>query len=729
MLEIPLIFAAGLFESWLLLGWTAAAAAPILIHLWNQKNYREAPWAAMSFLLAALEKHSRRMHLEQWLLLALRTLILLLFGLALANPGCDRTGQTAQALAPTEAVHTVLVLDASYSMRFREGGQTLFEQAQEKARALVAASPRGDSFTLVLLADPAEIVIGRPSVSRDDVSNEIAALSPTDGGAELTAALTLVEQILQNAKQSRPDTTRQQIVLYSDLQSTTWKVVAGRDFRRRLAQLSDKASLSVVEVGAARGENLAISAFDVDQNIIVAGRSVVFRAALQNHAPLEQKELLVELLVDGRLQDQQTVDIPANGQATVLFPYEFAAPGEKTLEVRTKPDRLERDNHRWLALSVQDSIDALCVRTQEGDARNAAFALNPGGAGETGVRVDVMEVDALRYSTLERYDVVFLCDVGSLDPAAAKALERFVVQGGGLTIFAGDALQPTVYNQEIGPASPHPLLPARLGGVLEGAVRFDPREYEHAIVSPFRGHQQSGLLTTPIWKTLQLEDVAAAANVALYFDSGAPAIVEQAVGQGRVLVIATSISSGADAWSALAAWPSFPPLMQEILNVALRCRAEVRNTLVGLPLTGKFPESLETPSAAMLLPDEQRQPLAPKARNAASSDPPSQNNNNNAKTWTFTDTFQSGVYRLESGSTNLPARVYAVNVDTREGVLERVSREELPAQFRFDAVERVRRVAASSGGRRDEYFRLFLGAVAALLFVESVLAWWMGPSR
>ena len=53
-----------------MLGWLAAAAAPILIHLWSRRRYREMSWAAMEYLLAALRQSRRRLRFEQWLLLA-----------------------------------------------------------------------------------------------------------------------------------------------------------------------------------------------------------------------------------------------------------------------------------------------------------------------------------------------------------------------------------------------------------------------------------------------------------------------------------------------------------------------------------------------------------------------------------------------------------------------------------------------------------------------------------
>src|SRR4029078_9200427 len=72
---LPLLLAFG-FANLAMLGWLAAAAAPFVISLLSSHRFREAPWAAMQFLLAAMRKNARRLQLQQWLLLAVRTLII-----------------------------------------------------------------------------------------------------------------------------------------------------------------------------------------------------------------------------------------------------------------------------------------------------------------------------------------------------------------------------------------------------------------------------------------------------------------------------------------------------------------------------------------------------------------------------------------------------------------------------------------------------------------------------
>src|SRR5215208_7156386 len=112
-----------------MLGWLAAAAAPLLIHLWSRHRFRESPWAAMQFLLAAMRKNARRLQLQHWVLLAVRTLIILLVVLAVAEP----YGERLLAGSGTAPIHKILVLDGSYSMAYRANGVTNFAKAKQLA--------------------------------------------------------------------------------------------------------------------------------------------------------------------------------------------------------------------------------------------------------------------------------------------------------------------------------------------------------------------------------------------------------------------------------------------------------------------------------------------------------------------------------------------------------------------------------------------------------------------
>src|SRR4029077_12090872 len=122
--NVPLLYALG------------AAAIPIVVHLLNRRKWREVRWAAMAFLLAAIRKNRRRIRIEQWLLLAIRTLIVLLVITAMAKPFLEAFG----AVIAGRRTHRVIVLDASLSMGYTSAESSRFDQAKGLATELVKGS-------------------------------------------------------------------------------------------------------------------------------------------------------------------------------------------------------------------------------------------------------------------------------------------------------------------------------------------------------------------------------------------------------------------------------------------------------------------------------------------------------------------------------------------------------------------------------------------------------------
>ena len=86
------------------------------------------------------------------------------------------------------------------------------------------------------------------------------------------------------------------------------------------------------------------------------------------------------------------------------------------------------------------------------------------------------------------------------------------------------------------------VLPALLARQVstKDQYRFDPLDYRHPLVRCFKAASKAGLLTTPVYKYFELTiPEASRAQVALAFDGGDPAIVEETIGRGRSILVAT----------------------------------------------------------------------------------------------------------------------------------------------------------------------------------------------
>ncbi|MEA3368638.1 MAG: BatA domain-containing protein, partial [Planctomycetota bacterium] len=297
-----------------MLGWLAAAAVPVLIHLWSRRRYREMSWAAMEYLLAAVRQSRRRLRVEHWLLLLIRTLVVVLAVLAVAEP---YTATSGFSFAPGgDRTHRVLVIDGSFSMAYTPTDQSRFDRAKELAGRIVEESPQGDGFSLVLMSTPPVIVVSQPALEPGEFLQEIHNLTLPHATADLPATLAKVEEILVAARREHPRLIREEVYFLSDLGRVGWlpdfsNARAKREFHDRAERLAESAALVVIDLGQAGAENVAVTSVRTAASYVTLGRSVTVQAELKNFGRQNRDRQTVELLVDGRRVDSRQVDLPA----------------------------------------------------------------------------------------------------------------------------------------------------------------------------------------------------------------------------------------------------------------------------------------------------------------------------------------------------------------------------------------------------------------------------------
>jgi hypothetical protein len=728
MIGLP-VGQAGLLALWLLnspwmLFWALAAIVPVLIHFWSRRKHEEVPWAAMRFLLAAVRKNARRWRIEQLILLAVRMLILILLALALADPMVMLLGAGGEDAERHGNHHYVMVLDASYSMDYRQAEATRFELAKGLASERVRQGVQGDGFTLLRMADPPDVLVAQPVFDRESVVTEIGQLQRLDGGADLAATLAEIERVLEQATRDTPRLVHHRVCFFTDLGKNTWGEVTSEAVQATLSRLADKATLTVIDLGQSGGQNVAVTRLATADSVLSVGVPARLEIELENFGNQDRLAQRIDILVDGQKVAQSETNVAAGGRAGLSVEHRFQTPGEHVVEVQLGEDRLQADNRRWLCVQVRAALEVLCVEGKAGAARNVALALEPGASSQMLVHPVVRSEIALLEEDLGRYDAVFLCNVGRFTKDEARLLRQFLQRGGGVVVFLGDQVQQENYNSLLGvDAGRSRCFSTRLGeGSAVGQYAFDPLDYEHAIVAPFRGHQRSGLLTTPVWKYVNLTtEPGSDVELALAFQHGPAAIVQEAVGNGRVVLVATDASTVSldrsteppTPWSALATWPSFPPLVHQMLRVVVAGRRELRNTLVGQALHGVLPAGSSDTSVVVTDPEGRQQRLPVEVLAGVSQ-------------WTYPRTRWGGVYQVAVGGSSEPPQRYAINLDNRESRLDRLEEGLLPRQLRAEAATGDGAATAMEISRPVPYFRYLLGGVLALLVSESFLAWFLG---
>ena len=725
------------FGSPLMLWGLAIGGAPILIHLLHKRRYLVVPWAAMRFLIAATKKQSRRLRLEQILLLIVRTLIVLLIAMALARPSVETFGEYFRAEGPR---HRIIVIDATFSMGYTPQDRTRFDRAKELARQIASGARQGDALQLVRMGESLpRAIVKQPSYQAASVLEEIDQLPLLDERVDVSVVLEEIDELLAMA----PEITRKEVCFLTDLQTAAW---APRDsteaarVKAALKKLAERAKLVFLDVGQPGAANTAVTGFRASEGFVLSGRSVPLAATLRNHGTSGAVGQLVELFVDDRLTDTRLVDLPAETDVRLDFAPAFAS-GEHRVEVRLKPDGLRVDDSRRLVIPVRDELQVLLVNGKpSGEPMGNAtdflrLALAPELPNRTlvsPIRPTVIREGELLGTDLARFDCVFLCNVAMLTDREAEVLRGYLEAGGGVVFCLGDQVRPDNYNEVLYkiPTSPNGrnragtgLLPAKLlervGDAMkkETAYEFDPGDFDHPIVRPFQGNPGAGLELTKTFayfKTQIAEDRGA--RVALRFNTGDPAMIDAPFGRGRVILVTTSVDR---VWSTWAVWGhSLIPLMHETVNYAVSSRWADRELLVGQPVISHLPIRASDVSAVLQTPGGDA--LAP----ATSGD---------GRSVISEPTIRSGFHKLVLGPPVGRTDWFAVNVDPQESDLASLRPEELRTdvlpgiEFLYqtdwtetpDTGEKTVRVVSTSSGLS----RSMLLAACCLLVVEQLMAW------
>jgi uncharacterized membrane protein len=721
-------------QPWLLF-WGAAATLPLLIHLLSRRRYQTTPWAAMEFLLAAARKQSRRVRLENWLLLILRTLIILLFVVIVAGP----YEEASQTVAPAEQrVHTIFVIDGSFSMGQVSDGKTLFQTAKDTVvRSLESQRRRNDAFSLVLMGAPARAVVKTPSTDRRELADVTAALVLPHGRADLAGTLAMLREMVAAAPRAWPPLVRQEIVFLTDLGRNTWgwnETTAGsRDntFAAQFAELAKTADVRVVELGSRGAANVAITQLALGDNLALAGAETPISATVRNFTDAPRSNVAVELLLDGRRIEQRTVaSLPARGEAAAAFNYRFSQGGSQALEARiaNASDALDIDNRRSLAASVRDRFRTLCVSGGPNSADFVAAAAAPRRDAGATFEAQVISPALLRSGlNLDDFDVVALCNVPPLGNEELRLLAEFVRRGGGLVWFLGDMADVAAYQTMLA-GDLAGLLPATMvQPAAWGAYTIDPLEFAHPILDPFRGQQDTTLARTPIQRYVQLAvQPASGSQVVLRIaETGDPLLVEGRFGLGRVAAFATDGSLASidpatkEPWTYWPVWQSFLPVVQETLRFVAAGADERLNVLVGMPLGGALNSASQEVRVQVRPPNAESEPIAATIVDDAAG-----------RRWIFADTAHSGVYQVEDAPSSASAGdviLYAVNVDTAESDLSRANVQDLPEGL-LATVETLDVPAADdvvTTGRSYWHVPLLCGLLA-LVATEFGCAWLLG---
>jgi hypothetical protein len=724
----------------------AGASIPIALHFFYRSRYRVVPWAAMEFLLTSIQQTSRRLKFQEILLLAARVALMLMLALTMLRPSCSSLSSAGRG----EAVDAVLLIDNSYSMTAKEGGQTRLDRAKDAANKILDSLPPSSSVQIISCANRADLLGPYPATSIDKAKQIVEALEPTDLATDFLPAANEALKALKVGYAANKE-----VYLLSDMQKLGWEQ-QDQALKASLDKVKQQATLYLVRCGSKSPHNVAILGIRPASHFPQTGERAGYVVEVRNTGEELLRDVTVTLEIDGQTQDRdaRTIDkIAPHEKKTVSLTAKPKRPGLQILTATLGPDDIAADNRFDQVVNVRDKVRVLVVdgapndrKPEEAGAYYLVEALRSIGQTQKDV-VQTRLTTAAEASAafLTEADVCVLVDAplkpsalgggAKLAPAFLKRLDEWVKEGRGLIIYAGPRVDAKTYNEVL--FDQYALLPMKLAKPYttprDRLVLLDPDSVRRdSYLGKFRDPPYNKIITVNLTTAYDLESPGQqsqdTSKTLLSYTNGKPAIVAKQHGVGEVLFCTTTANA---TWTD---WPksighSYVPFLTETLKHLLQGPLAQHNRRAGDSLVYHPQEVDETTEHVLLKPGGAEVRLKVKPPDGAGE----------RATVASPAITRAGIYRIlpvrgdtvtrpEAEKSNEPAgALYAVTPDLRESEdLSTYSDKEIDDQLGFRPVHLVageglttESVVRSSG----EWWWYILLAVIGIAAFETGLAW------
>ncbi|ARA93901.1 hypothetical protein AWN76_012520 [Rhodothermaceae bacterium RA] len=408
----------------------AAAAIPLIIHLFNFRRPKKVDFSSLEFLKELQKSTMQRVRIKQWLLLVLRTLAIACLVLAFARP--TLTGGLAGTLGGRAPTSVALVLDNSLSMTLRDAQGAYLDQARRIAATLIDQLEPGDEIFVVSGADETVPAAFRNRAPALEALGGIAAQPGVPPASRLLARA--------GARLAEASHLNREVYLISDLQRSTLVDSAA-------SPLPPGVRARLIPVGQRTYANVAVTDVTVRSRIVEVGQPVRIEATLVNYGPAPVEGYVASLYLEDERVAQATADLAPNQPTTVLLTATPQRRGWLAGVVEIEDDAFAYDNLRYVTLHVPEQRRLLVVQGEDEPIEYLRLALSARlTRGRVAFEVETIPESRLAATALGGYDAVVLVGPRDLSSGETAALARYVEGGGGLLLFPGAAARPADYD-------------------------------------------------------------------------------------------------------------------------------------------------------------------------------------------------------------------------------------------------------------------------------------------
>lgn len=521
----------------------AALAAPILVHLVRRTRARRVQFPALVFVRQVPQRTIRRRTIQNLLLLIIRCLAILLIVVAFARPFFS--GRSSAKTSNANGA-TVVLIDNSLSMRRDQ----LFTEAQRRAEATLDEAPANEQIALLSFAER-YTVVSRFVTEKNRLMSGVRSLNAGWEGTDYEQALRGAESLLSELKTAGP----KKIVIISDFQATGWNQP------NATFKLANDTQLTTIDVSdKTPPANVAVTSVEARGTVFGQKYSDNLAVHIANFSDSPRDHLQVDFQINDQTVEKREVSLNSRDSRVVEFTGFNLNEGANRCTIEINAADFPADNHFYFTLKREVPAKGLIIESStrgRSDSLHLQSALTT--ADDLPFSFTLKTSGSVDPTSIAEYSLVILNDAGTLAPALADTLSRFVINGGQLIVATGPRTEVGSFNNAL-----QTVMPAKLSEAVQTkageTVAISEVKFDHPIFDVF---QQSGRLAAAHVIGYFRSQPAANAAVLARFEDGSPALVESRTGKGRVLLFTSSLGPS---WNDLPLTPLYLPFVHQMVR-------------------------------------------------------------------------------------------------------------------------------------------------------------------
>ncbi len=501
----------GLFAPWFLAAGVLAVGLPIWLHLLRKHRSQPLPFSSLMFFEQRTQSSIKHRRLRYLVLFSLRALLLLLLAIAFAHPYIE------QRSLPFQHNGEIAVLAIDNSLSMRTGDR--FAQAKQMAKSALSSLRPGERAQVIEFGARVH-ALSEVTDDTHQLGAAIDAAQPSDDRtsfAELSRSLRSLAQALKLPLK---------VELFSDMQQS------GMPGNFNDLRLNADIRLEPHPLAAKQTPNFAVENIIAPRRVYDGTKQRVLVTVASYGASKATRQ--VSLMLNDRVVESKSVDVPASGRANVEFQsLEVPYGRNKGIVKIDSADELPADDAFNFSVERSDPKPALFVY-EAGNQKSLLYfkaALEAGGQSA----FDVQPVMAEQTSNISpsKYAFVVLSDVSVLPGGFENELREYVRAGGSALIALG-------HNSMV-----KMKVPVSDGVISES--RYSGREGERFQTAAWLDPSYASIQKDNDWSGVKfyraIKVDPGKARVAARLSDETPLLIDQQLGEGHVEVFASTFDN------------------------------------------------------------------------------------------------------------------------------------------------------------------------------------------